>query len=202
MPPCHVQKAGASAGSEPALWPCLRGCGTMSSLGCRLHAQPGRQQHHCVRRHLRLPCAAAQATARDSPPTPVLRLLPRQQPPAGQRRRSTGAGVRDPSADARAVLKHCRRWEDVLGQAALHLNDEGWGPGAAVEAVCRCARTVSLFDSRVQSKARSARARAESVRRDARYAAISAVVLAAVPQLDLHRMVRGTLCVSCVASWC
>ena len=78
----------------------------------------------------------------------------------------------------------------MLGQAALHLNDEGWGPGAAVEAVCRCARTVSLFDSRVQSKARSARARAESVRRDPRYAAVSAVVLATVPHLDLHRMVR------------
>jgi hypothetical protein len=161
----------------------------MSSLSCRLHAQPWGT--HPGARPCRLRCAASQEAAGEAP-TPVLRLLPRPQ--SAQRRRSAGAGVRDPSADARAVLKHCRRWEDVLGQAALHLCDEGWGPGAAVEAVIRCARTVSLFDSRVQSKARSARARAECVRRDPRYAAVSAVVLGAVPHLDLHRLVRHDAC--------
>lgn len=92
------------------------------------------------------------------------------------------------------MLERCRRWEDVLSSFELHANDAPWGAGAAVEAVCRCAQTVSLFDGKVQSKSRSARNRGDSVRRDPRYAALSAGVLELLPRLDLHRLVRVQLC--------
>jgi len=149
-------------------------------------AAPAQLRRGCTASRTAVPRASLRACASsvaEPEPAVVRRLLDSS---AAWQQATTSVG--DGSA-ARVALRRCRRWEDVLGLAAEQDNGaEGWGAASAVEALCRCGRVLTVFDSRVQSQSRTARARGVAARADGRYGALSGAVLSCLPSLDLHRL--------------
>ena len=144
--------------------------------------------------HKRAALRAAAAEGVAPPPRVPARSYPPLRPLGlpGSGDSAAAPRVADSTA-AEALLKRCRRWEDVLNEHTARAASPEWGSAGAVAAVRRLARSLTIFDHKVQSQARTARDRAAAAIRDARFAALAAQVDASLAGLDLHRLdaVRG-----------
>jgi len=111
----------------------------------------------------------------------VIKVAPRTQSTVNQTARPSAPNT----PLALLQLRRARRYEDVLH---LFSSSGDATRGEAVEALLRVARTLTIFDSRVLSQARTSRARAEAARRDARYGPLATAVLESAQTLPLREL--------------
>jgi MFS family permease len=132
------------------------------------------------------PCAAVASGA------PAPRAAYPEQPlrPLGMPGAGSAAAPRvGDSMAAETEMRRYRKWHDVLHQhSARAAGGAEWGAAGAFASLRRLARSLSIYDHKVQSQARTARDRAAAAVRDTRFAPLAAAVNAALPGLDLHRL--------------